>query len=126
MKPAHLLTLILLPHLQGNEGISSSNMMRYTIANVEFMSNTIWVHFVLVYVIIAWAMLLMRWHFKQYVIVRQHYLERGDDPDEWRMLFETSFQTQGQNKLVQLLDSIAKMSNTQKNVSACASARWWT
>ena len=44
------------------------------------------VHVVVVYLYLGYAMLLLRWHYQQYLIMRQHYLRRGDNANYWREL----------------------------------------
>ena len=42
------------------------------------------VHFFLVFAFLGWTFLLIEWHYRQYVALRQHYLKGGDDPNYWR------------------------------------------
>lgn len=35
------------------------------------------VHLVFIYLYLGWAMLLLRWHYHQYLTIRQHYLRKG-------------------------------------------------
>lgn len=48
--------------------------MRYTIANLDG-NDRLWVHFFLVYGVVAWALFLMRWHYKQ---VRHSHMADDD------------------------------------------------
>ena len=41
-------------------------------------------HFALVVLYTLYAYCVLWWHYKQYLIVRQHYLVKGDDPNYWR------------------------------------------
>lgn len=35
-------------------------------------------HFVLAYVYVLWGMWLLAWHYRQFAIIRTHYLRRGE------------------------------------------------
>lgn len=37
------------------------------------------VHFACVGFIIAWTCWLCKWHYHQYVVIRQHYMKMGED-----------------------------------------------
>lgn len=44
------------------------------------------VHCILVVLYTLYAYCVLWWHFKHYLIVRQHYLVKGDDPNYWMAL----------------------------------------
>jgi hypothetical protein len=57
-----------------------------TMANINSRSPVMWLHFLLAVVFIGYSFLLIEWHYRQYVALRQHYLHGGDDPNYWRDL----------------------------------------
>lgn len=52
---------------------------RLTIANVTGGDPILWLHSVLVALFQVWVLLVVEWHYKQFVIVRQHYLKGGGE-----------------------------------------------
>jgi hypothetical protein len=57
-----------------------------TMANINSRSPVMWLHFFMAVVFIGYSFLLIEWHYRQYVALRQHYLHGGDDPNYWRDL----------------------------------------
>ncbi|GLI62080.1 hypothetical protein VaNZ11_004639 [Volvox africanus] len=81
-----------------------SGFMRLTMANIPQGSHIFWVHVVFVYIYLAWAMFLLRWHYHQYLTIRQHYLRKGNDVNLWRALYEDQKQPlDGREKIRNLL-----------------------
>ncbi|KAG2443726.1 hypothetical protein HXX76_002072 [Chlamydomonas incerta] len=84
---------VLIPlHWTGGEAAATnaqhSDFMRLTMANIMAKSKRFWVHFVFIYVYLGWAMLLLQWHYHQYLTIRQHYLRKGDaNLNVWRTLY---------------------------------------
>ncbi|KAG1670529.1 hypothetical protein FOA52_015394 [Chlamydomonas sp. UWO 241] len=83
---------VLIPlNVHGNgivEGVEESTLnpskfMRLTMTNMGIASPVLWVHFFAVIGIIAWAMWLLTWHYHQYVVIRQHYMKKGDNANTW-------------------------------------------
>lgn len=60
-----------------------STFMKLTLANIEPGANILWLHAVLVWAYTLYAMTLLHFHYRQYLIARQLYLKRGDDPNYW-------------------------------------------
>ncbi|EFJ49655.1 hypothetical protein VOLCADRAFT_104236 [Volvox carteri f. nagariensis] len=65
-----------------------SGFMRLTMSNIPHGSKVFWVHLGFVYIYLGWAMVLLHWHYHQYLTIRQHYLRKGDDVNLWRALYE--------------------------------------
>ncbi|GIL51096.1 hypothetical protein Vafri_7150 [Volvox africanus] len=92
--PLCILGLIVLLPLHWTGGAAKqldayqSGFMRLTMANIPQGSHIFWVHVVFVYIYLAWAMFLLRWHYHQYLTIRQHYLRKGNDVNLWRALYE--------------------------------------
>ncbi len=63
--------------LLGDAAVNRSELMRLTIAAVPLKSPIYWFHFVLVVLYNVYAMCVLFWHFRQYVIIRHSYLTRG-------------------------------------------------
>lgn len=57
----------------------SSVFMRLTISNITPGSNLLWVHFVFVYVFVAWGCWLTMEHYKEYIALRQAYMVRATE-----------------------------------------------
>ncbi|KAG2438979.1 hypothetical protein HYH02_010771 [Chlamydomonas schloesseri] len=95
---------VLIPlHWTGGEAANTnaqhSDFMRLTMANIMLRSKRFWVHFVFIYVYLGWAMLLLRWHYHQYLTIRQHYLRKGDaNLNVWRTLYHDNPRGVGKEK----------------------------
>ncbi|GLC35608.1 hypothetical protein PLESTM_000342700 [Pleodorina starrii] len=92
--PLCLLGVLVLIPLHWSGGASKhldadqSGFMRLTMANIPKGSPVFWVHVAFVYIYLAWAMVLLRWHYHQYLTIRQYYLRKGDNENLWRALYE--------------------------------------
>ncbi|KAF5828952.1 late exocytosis, associated with Golgi transport-domain-containing protein [Dunaliella salina] len=65
---------------------NQAEFMRLTTTNVPSHSHVLWLHFVMVWIYIFWGCWLLKWHYHQYVTIRQHWLKAGDDVNYWRAL----------------------------------------
>ncbi|PNW73839.1 hypothetical protein CHLRE_13g574850v5 [Chlamydomonas reinhardtii] len=95
---------VLIPlHWTGGETATTnaqhSDFMRLTMANIMLKSKRFWVHLVFIYLYLGWAMLLLRWHYHQYLTIRQHYLRKGDaNLNVWRTLYHDNPRGVGKEK----------------------------
>ncbi|GMH42492.1 hypothetical protein BSKO_10411 [Bryopsis sp. KO-2023] len=60
-----------------------------TISNIPPGVSDFWVHFVCVYAFIGYTLLLLFYHQKRFVQLRHHYLTAGDDPNLWRVKYQS-------------------------------------
>eukprot|EP00803_Ostreobium_quekettii_P009724 evm.model.scf_220.3 EVM.evm.TU.scf_220.3 scf_220:31260-46576(+) len=61
---------------------------RMTASNVKPGSDIFWVHMILVYAIIAYAIVVLRYHHRAFVRLRQRYLSGGVDENLWRRKYQ--------------------------------------
>ncbi|GIM03101.1 hypothetical protein Vretimale_7897 [Volvox reticuliferus] len=107
--PICILGLIVLLPLHWTGGASKqmdayqSGFMRLTMANIPQGSQIFWVHVIFVYIYLAWAMFLLRWHYHQYLTIRQHYLRKGNDVNLWRALYEEHKQPSEESEKIRSL-----------------------
>eukprot|EP00798_Chlamydomonas_sp_ICE-L_P013783 gene13783-19691_t len=83
---------VLLPvHLSGNYLVDASgaSFMKATLTNVEPGSPLLWIHFVFISGYLIYTCWLLKWHYQQFVIVRQHYMKKGDTVNIWRHMHST-------------------------------------
>eukprot|EP00775_Hariotina_reticulata_P011017 gene11017-11171_t len=66
--------------------INRSQLMALTIAALPRGSSYMWVHFVLIVVYNAWIMFVLALKYREFSVVRMHYLTKGDDPNYWMAL----------------------------------------
>lgn len=57
----------------------SSVFMRLTISNITPGSSLFWVHFVFVYIFVAWGCWLTKEHYKEYIALRQAYMVKATE-----------------------------------------------
>lgn len=62
--------------------------MKLTLTNVRDGSHVMWVHCFFVFLFTGYACWLLKWHYHQYVIIRQHYMQQGDNVNVWRHLMD--------------------------------------
>jgi len=72
--------------LQADAHGNPTQLIRLTIASLPNGSPMFWLHFALIVLYNIYAMCILFWHFRRYVIIRQTYLTRGDDPNYWMAL----------------------------------------
>lgn len=64
---------------QGQAGtLNPSKFMMLTTTNVNQRSAALWVHFFCVLLFVGWAQWVLKWHYHQFVLIRQHYLRKGE------------------------------------------------
>ena len=71
-----------------NNRLNPSMFMKLTLTNVRDGSHVMWVHCVFVFLFTGYACWLLKWHYHQYVIIRQHYMQQGDNVNVWRHLMD--------------------------------------
>ncbi|KAG2500669.1 hypothetical protein HYH03_001435 [Edaphochlamys debaryana] len=76
---------------------SDSLFLRLTMSNIPKGSKVYWVHLVCTYIFLGWTMFLLKWHYHQYLTIRQHYLRKGEkDLNQWQELYNQSDAAQAQ------------------------------
>ncbi|GAX72909.1 hypothetical protein CEUSTIGMA_g364.t1 [Chlamydomonas eustigma] len=70
-----------------NNAINPSKFMRWTMTNVD-SSNILWVHFFMVLIFTAYACWVLQWHYHQFVVIKHHYMIKGDGVNLLRNLEE--------------------------------------
>ncbi|GBF87290.1 ERD4-related membrane protein [Raphidocelis subcapitata] len=86
--PIALIGCCMLIPLQISEAYDNNDksFSRMTMANVDPSSRLMWGHWVLVFAFLGWTMLLLEFHFRQFVSLRHFYLCGGESFNHWREL----------------------------------------
>ncbi|KAI8469089.1 MAG: hypothetical protein J3K34DRAFT_514584 [Monoraphidium minutum] len=86
--PIAILGCCLLMPLQISEAYENGDQTfsRLTMANIDPDSDILWAHWLCVFIFLGWTMLLLEWHFREYVSLRQFYLRGVDGYNYWREL----------------------------------------
>eukprot|EP00798_Chlamydomonas_sp_ICE-L_P014460 gene14460-20472_t len=82
--PIHMSGTYIDDSSQGNP----SSFMKATLTNVSKGDNVLWVHFVLIWLYLAYACWILKWHYHQFVIIRRIYMKKGDNVNIWRQMHD--------------------------------------
>ena len=61
-----------------SKSINPTHFMRLTVTNLPSGSPLLWVHFLCVILYTLYSCWLLKWHYRQFVVIRQHYMQRGN------------------------------------------------
>ena len=62
---------------------NADRLFRTTVSNMCPNEPLLWVHFVFVYLVLAWAMWLLQKHYVAYSSLRHHYIGIPQKPNRW-------------------------------------------
>ncbi|GBF99191.1 hypothetical protein Rsub_11636 [Raphidocelis subcapitata] len=132
--PIALLGCCVLMPLQLSEAYergNTSTFTRLTMANIDPRSKIMWGHWTCVFVFLGWTLLLLEYHYRQYVSLRQFYLRSGNSGwNAWRELHMAEADGVGvhqRSRFADLVDN-ARMDGILKVMdaeNAAAPMNWW-
>ena len=76
-------------------------------ANVAPRSKIMWAHWSCCLLFLAWTLMLLEWHFKQYVSLRHFYLRANTGVNFWRSLHLAAADGVGVHKRVRVAELIS-------------------
>ncbi|GAX72907.1 hypothetical protein CEUSTIGMA_g362.t1 [Chlamydomonas eustigma] len=71
-----------------NLSLNPTQFMRLTMTNIPSGSPLLWVHCICVHGYVIYCCWVLKWHYHQFVVIRQRYMQRGEGLNWWRDLQE--------------------------------------